>query len=861
MWEAWDEELKRTVALKRFTGPEGARVRGFRTELAALGTLRLPGVVELLGHADDGGVPLLVMQRVHGSPFPGLEGVVAWSWLATRLARLLAVLSSVHTYGFVHADIKPGNVLVGASGLVTLLDFGLARSRETRAEQPYAMSVHESGPYTAPELLEGGAPSARSDLFAVGVLAWAALKGRAPWGEGGGDPWRLLQAMRDAPAGAMEAGDVPVAAAELIGSLLAVAPADRPASAGEALDHLLRVQAGVDLDLPPLPMIQAEGRLTEEELRLLFHGPSALLHLPQDAAAVLLSQTGGEPAEVEAELKRWCLTGLATPEAGRLRVERTAIRRLKAGERRRLGVPVNRRQAICLPAVDEEVLVWIALAWPFTSAAWLARLAVLPLGQLRTILDRLVAGGWIALDLEGRAQDRTGGAALSVWDPLRRASAHAALADLLRPGESTRLRHLLAADRLAEAQREASTLAERAGRAGDLATGLALLEDAIQWALAEGDVAEALRLLEQAVPMAIASEEREPLLPLWALRKDARIAEAASSLLALVEAAILSLDGDAVGARAALDSLDVPLPESLELRRQAVVVRVARLGAVDAHERLLGEIEAEWAPRSAERQARTRGWWGQLRYRQGRYSEASALHLAAAKAKAGVDAQISSLLNAASAHLEADRWTRAREIAARAEAQAQVLRLTQYEARATWILRAAAYRSGDLAPEPELIEAALLLGEPRTSALILLTEAAAAWRQGDMTLAVRAAEAARERFDGVGFHDGATLAASLSCAASHMADVRQREDLLDRVSRCKLPLIQLQALGLVRPSGPDRVPCHALAATLARSLPRSRWLNRREVLSVAEALHALGVSSSTTFSHEGPLAPEGDEPS
>ena len=230
MWEAWDEELNRFVALKRFTGPERARVRGFRTELAALGTLRLPGVVELLGHADDGGVPLLVMQRVHGSPFPGLEGVVAWSWLAPRLARLLAVLSSVHTYGFVHADIKPGNVLVGASGLVTLLDFGLARSRETRAEQPDAMSVHESGPYTAPELLEGGAPSARSDLFAVGACLYECLIGEPPPPHGQ-EMWRAPEAAppssQKGDSGVQRAQSVPAALRAVIERALAPDPNDR----------------------------------------------------------------------------------------------------------------------------------------------------------------------------------------------------------------------------------------------------------------------------------------------------------------------------------------------------------------------------------------------------------------------------------------------------------------------------------------------------------------------------------------------------------------------------------------------------------------------------------------------------------
>src|SRR5215470_8471593 len=76
----------------------------------------------------------------------------------------------------IHRDIKPGNVLVAGEGHVKLTDFGIAKA--VTGSNPSATELKGTVGYIAPELLEGQAPTTRSDLFAMGLVFWELLTGR-----------------------------------------------------------------------------------------------------------------------------------------------------------------------------------------------------------------------------------------------------------------------------------------------------------------------------------------------------------------------------------------------------------------------------------------------------------------------------------------------------------------------------------------------------------------------------------------------------------------------------------------------------------------------------------------------------------
>jgi serine/threonine-protein kinase len=173
------------VALKarRLSAPfdEGALLTSFERErdaLAEIGPRR--GVVRLVdaGIEDDPRAALLVLSWIEGAPLghePAPSGAASARAHVIRdhLARALDALEPVHDAGWVHADLKPSNLLVGRAGEVTLIDFGAA----VRGGNP---SESLSPAYAAPEQVRGEPLDPRSDLFALGCVAYRLATGAPP---------------------------------------------------------------------------------------------------------------------------------------------------------------------------------------------------------------------------------------------------------------------------------------------------------------------------------------------------------------------------------------------------------------------------------------------------------------------------------------------------------------------------------------------------------------------------------------------------------------------------------------------------------------------------------------------------------
>ncbi|MHB8879636.1 MAG: protein kinase domain-containing protein [Myxococcaceae bacterium] len=190
------------------------RVR-FRREAAALRAISHEGVVRVLAEGEERGFCWYSMERVTG---PDLRARIAEARLTpaetSDLARrLLSALEVVHQAGFVHRDVKPGNILLAASG-PKLCDFGIARfdGSSTLTESAAMLG---SLRYMAPEQRFGRADS-RSDLYAAGVVLHECLAGGVP-GEA------------ELPPG------VPARLRKFITALTANRPEERPATAAAAL--------------------------------------------------------------------------------------------------------------------------------------------------------------------------------------------------------------------------------------------------------------------------------------------------------------------------------------------------------------------------------------------------------------------------------------------------------------------------------------------------------------------------------------------------------------------------------------------------------------------------------------------------
>ncbi|HXV75114.1 MAG TPA: serine/threonine-protein kinase [Candidatus Polarisedimenticolaceae bacterium] len=183
--------------------------------------------------------------------------------------QLLRAMHHVERTGWVHRDIKPGNILAvgqGARRVYKLTDFGLAVERGRR--EPIGR-VSGSLPYVAPECLLGRALDARTDLYALGVTLFRLATGRLP--APATDPaalvgWHLWGAPAD-PRELLPA--FPPRLARFVRRLTQRDPGERPAGAADALALLGATPSGHDR--PPLPLdnaTRAELRLALDAVRL-----------------------------------------------------------------------------------------------------------------------------------------------------------------------------------------------------------------------------------------------------------------------------------------------------------------------------------------------------------------------------------------------------------------------------------------------------------------------------------------------------------------------------------------------------------------------------------------------------------------
>ena len=205
---------------------DGAAARArFDAEREILARLAHPGIARLHdGGIVDDAIGYMVMEYVEG------EQLLAWCErralpLGERLRLFLEVcdaLAHAHTHLVVHRDIKPGNILVDATGRTRLVDFGIA---QPAGHGDGSRTAQLSPAYAAPEQFAGGAITTATDVHALGATLFQLLCGRLPWAIDGrplGQVLMRLQAPPPDPASRCVVPGHPVAARQLRGDLDAI---------------------------------------------------------------------------------------------------------------------------------------------------------------------------------------------------------------------------------------------------------------------------------------------------------------------------------------------------------------------------------------------------------------------------------------------------------------------------------------------------------------------------------------------------------------------------------------------------------------------------------------------------------------
>jgi eukaryotic-like serine/threonine-protein kinase len=228
----------------------------FLDEARLLAHLRHARITQVYDFGEADGTYYMAIELVEGTDLEGLlrsltrEGrAFPVDVLVYVLAELLSALSYAHglevngqPLALVHRDISPSNVLVSKHGEVKLTDFGIAKSRQ-RSHRTKTGHTRGKLAYMSPEQLRGDELDGRSDLFAVGVVAYELMAGRHPF-----DTDTDLGLIQNIVSGTRIpltelVPSVPPRLAALVDALLAVKPDERPANAEQALALLPFEQA------------------------------------------------------------------------------------------------------------------------------------------------------------------------------------------------------------------------------------------------------------------------------------------------------------------------------------------------------------------------------------------------------------------------------------------------------------------------------------------------------------------------------------------------------------------------------------------------------------------------------------------
>src|SRR5574340_845675 len=186
VYKALDERLHRIVAIKfskeRFS-------KRFSREATTIASLNHPNICSLHDVGDFEGAGFLVMEFVEGSRLPSPLPLESALSCAIQIAD---ALEAAHQKGVIHRDLKPANILVTPSGLIKVLDFGLAKhvplSPGETGETVTGTVTDESSltargvvvgtaAYMSPEQVEGKPGDSRSDIFSFGSVLYELLTG------------------------------------------------------------------------------------------------------------------------------------------------------------------------------------------------------------------------------------------------------------------------------------------------------------------------------------------------------------------------------------------------------------------------------------------------------------------------------------------------------------------------------------------------------------------------------------------------------------------------------------------------------------------------------------------------------------
>ena len=190
IYEGLDTRLDRKVAVKimhSHLAQDEEFISRFIREAKAAASLSHPNIVNVMDQGwNQSGIPavFLVMELVEGQTLRELiatKGSFSVNETINYLSPVVSALAAAHQIGIVHRDVKPENILISNDGRIKIADFGLAKGAGLGQTMTAEASVIlGSVSYLSPEQVQRGIADSRSDIYALGVMAFEMLTGKRP---------------------------------------------------------------------------------------------------------------------------------------------------------------------------------------------------------------------------------------------------------------------------------------------------------------------------------------------------------------------------------------------------------------------------------------------------------------------------------------------------------------------------------------------------------------------------------------------------------------------------------------------------------------------------------------------------------
>jgi serine/threonine-protein kinase len=262
VYRATYEKTGRAAAVKVISGEiaQGEKVRRrFEREYEILNQFRHPNIVRLLAWGKFRGTRYIAMEFVEGVTLEKVlqeRGALPWREVVDLGIQVCDALHYAHERGIVHRDLKPSNLMITPDGKVKLTDFGIAKDLDPDAT-PLTATGRTLGTaaYMAPEQIRGTpAVSHKTDLYALGIVLYQMLAGKPPFE--GGTPVVLMHyhLNEPPPRPSAKVAEIPRALDDLVVTLMAKGPADRPWDAAAVQVTLTELRAKAERGVA-IPMV------------------------------------------------------------------------------------------------------------------------------------------------------------------------------------------------------------------------------------------------------------------------------------------------------------------------------------------------------------------------------------------------------------------------------------------------------------------------------------------------------------------------------------------------------------------------------------------------------------------------------